>query len=332
MSGPERRHPDATYLLKTALSSKCFSIPMNRFSYVIVIACNSVFRGLKQSDFPHLHSLMLGGLHSNQLICDLVTVWGQQLTALKLETVSAIIPLEVIGRTCANLVELQLINARLAIVGDHNCRRDVTFFNRLKLVYFFLIQYVVNDVTTDDVMEGDVPKTALHCVLRHAHHLEGIQATGTPTLTDGGLEKILGLNPLKNLRRFILTDAVVSEEGRINQEAGRWGPQQQAAPSREDNKLSLTSKSVILLFETCKHLQCAGDLRHWSIPPNERRQVFRRIQFKSGSKCLFSNNGLDPHPGGSGQLAEDFRTRGTPPTPPRIPSSTPRTPIIAART
>ena len=134
------------------------------------------------------------------------------------------------------------------------------------------------------------PKTALHCVLAHARHLEGIQATGTPDLTDQGLEKILATNPLENLRRFILTDAVVSEtaapprEGEEVVVGGRGGGGGRRA------KLSLTSKSVLLLFDRCQHLQCAGDLRHWAIPPNERRQVFQRVQFQSGSKCLFNSN------------------------------------------
>ena len=254
---------------------------------------------------------MLGGLHSNQLITDLVTVWGHQLTALKLETVSAVIPMDIIGANCRNLVELQLINARLAI-RDHDCFRDEDFFTRLKLVYFFLIQYVVTNTPTC---------SALHCVLRHAVHLEGIQATGTPALTDQGLEKILTKNPLKNLRRFILTDAVTNEEGRINE--GRWAGLRGV---NSDAKLSLTSKSVIRLFETCKHLQCAGDLRHWAISLNERRQVFRRIQFKSGSKCLF-NGGYDAMPQ---QISQEYAT-GSPSSSPRN-AATPRTPIIAART
>ena len=79
------------------------------------------------------------------------------------------------------------------------------YFSRLKLVYFFLIQYVA----TED-QEGR-PLTALHCVLRHARSLEGIQATGTPALTDQALQSVLDeANPLKDLRRFILTEAAGS--------------------------------------------------------------------------------------------------------------------------
>ena len=57
------------------------------------------------------------------------------------------------------------------------------------------------------------PLTALHCVLRHARSLEGIQATGTPALTDQALQNVLDeANPLKDLRRFILTEAAGSNK------------------------------------------------------------------------------------------------------------------------
>lgn len=207
---------------------------------------------------------MLGGLHSNQLIIDMVRVWGHQLTALKLETISAVVPLHAIGSHCPNLIDLQLINAKLTI-GNHSCNApDQQFFTRLKLVYFFLIQYV----TAND-SEGN-PITALHCVLRHATRLEGIQATGTPTFTDSVLETIVDKsNPMKHLRRFILTEAAA---GSSRMGGSRVGSEQ---------KLSLTSKSVMLLFDKCCHLQCVGDLRHWAIPLNERRQVIRKVQAKS---------------------------------------------------
>ena len=39
-------------------------------------------RELQSTDFPHLHSLMLGGLQSNRLIIDMVGVWGVQLTGV----------------------------------------------------------------------------------------------------------------------------------------------------------------------------------------------------------------------------------------------------------
>ena len=47
---------------------------------------------MKTTDFPHLHSLMLGGLQSNRILTDLVEIWGHQLTTLKLETVLTVIP------------------------------------------------------------------------------------------------------------------------------------------------------------------------------------------------------------------------------------------------
>ena len=51
---------------------------------------------------------MLGGLHSDRILKDLIQVLGVKLTTLKIETVhSTFVPLSVIGRHCINLNELQ---------------------------------------------------------------------------------------------------------------------------------------------------------------------------------------------------------------------------------
>lgn len=221
-------------------------------------------------EFPFLRSLMLGGLHSNQILKDLVVVWGRQLTTLKVETVLTVIPLEVIAKHCWNLAELQVINARLA-VQDHDCELDYGMenppFANLKLVYFFLVKYL--KITQG----GSLPLTALHCILRHAKSLEGIQATGTPIFTDDSLEETLMVNPLRNLRRFILTTVC--------------HPTENNAPATHSSNLSI--RSVYKLFEHCPHLQCIGDLRHWAISPEERRQMFQRIRNKQGPKLILNS-------------------------------------------
>ena len=91
-------------------------------------------------------------------------------------------------------------------------------FSKLKLVYFFLVHYVTHRNGNEIVNSHETsrnqnvasetlhPPTALHCILRHSKHLEGIQATGTPYFGDGCLDNVLSRNPLKKLRRFILTD------------------------------------------------------------------------------------------------------------------------------
>ncbi len=72
-------------------------------------------RGIYKDEFPNLHSLMLAGMHSNAMLCNLIQTFGDRLTTLKIETVLTTVPLQVIGRHCPNLVELQVINARLAL-------------------------------------------------------------------------------------------------------------------------------------------------------------------------------------------------------------------------
>ena len=270
---------------------------------------------MKTTDFPHLHSLMLGGLHSNRILTDLVEIWGHQLTTLKLETVLTVIPLHTIGSCCSNLIELQIINARLSIDRSHDCRKD-SYFENLKLVYFFLVTYIMNtNELPPDISrfaENYAP-SALHCILRHAKKLEGIQATGTSSFTDDSLFDIMKNNSLRNLRRFILTDAAVPQyhhvtngtgivEGAANPQ-GQQGPLQNnlnRGPTENNNLNStspkLTANSVIRLFETCPHLQCTGDLRHWQISVQERRQIFKLIQNPQASqssptnKCASSNN------------------------------------------
>ncbi len=58
--------------------------------------CISVFfRTINADDLTHLHSLLLGGLHSDRILEDLVAVVGHQLTTLKIETVVTEVPLQV---------------------------------------------------------------------------------------------------------------------------------------------------------------------------------------------------------------------------------------------
>ena len=264
---------------------------------------------MKTTDFPHLHSLMLGGLQSNRILTDLVEIWGHQLTTLKLETVSTVIPLETIGNCCSNLIELQIINARLSIDRSHDCSNEACFEN-LKLVYFFLVTYITN---TRDPTSGDVPSnenyipSALHCILRHAKKLEGIQATGTSSFTDESLFDIMKVNSLRNLRRFILTDAAVPQyhhvangagvvEGAGNQQGQQRPHQNNINRNPQENgelvstSPKLTANAVIRLFETCPHLQCTGDLRHWQITIQERRQIFKLIQNRQVSQSMLTNS------------------------------------------
>ena len=50
--------------------------------------------------------------------------------------------------------------------------------------------------------------------------------------------------------------------------------------------LTLTSTSVLKLFDFCPNLQCVGDLRHWNISPAERRRLTKDIYAKTGVKWI----------------------------------------------
>jgi hypothetical protein len=76
-----------------------------------------------------------------------------------------------------------VINASLSVDSDHVCDNDGSF-GKLKLVYFFLVHYVAPDhrhgIAPDHrhvVGQLSQPLTGLHCILRHAKNLEGLQVT-----------------------------------------------------------------------------------------------------------------------------------------------------------
>lgn len=102
-------------------------------------------RGVTSRDLPNLHSLLLGGLHYFNVFKDLSSAIGHQLTTLKLETVLADIHLDSIGKSCPNLVELQIVNGRI-VVRDHSCQSaSKDYFANLKLIYLFLVQYITGE-------------------------------------------------------------------------------------------------------------------------------------------------------------------------------------------
>ncbi len=274
---------------------------------------------------------MLAGMHSNGMLKNLITTFGDRLTTLKIETVLTTVPLQVVGEHCPNLVELQVINARLA-VKDHVCQinhGDNGFFSKLKLVHLFLVRYkenadaaspnrnnnTLNDLninetndsnnTTDIKEEARVkrpPVTALHCILNHAANLEAIQASGASSFTDDSLLRILESNGLKNLKRFILTDALAENNtldlggGGNNQNNLRTAAALASAVTPEmttrtvNSRPSLSAKSVLRLFASCPHLQCLGDLRHWAISPEDRRDMFRQININHGGRWLLNQD------------------------------------------
>ena len=156
---------------------------------------------------------------------------------------------------------------------DDSSNHSDNYFSKLKLLYFFLVQYIVPDNASPS------SSSALHCILRHAKRIEGVQATGCATFDDGALKDIMdNANPMRSLRRFVMTDASVPQNSSNEEE--------EAGSEMRPSALPLTSASVLRLFDRCPNLQCVGDLRHWDISPPNRRAVARKVQEKTGVKWI----------------------------------------------
>lgn len=196
---------------------------------------------LKGSDLAKVHTLKLGGISHQTFFSETLSAIGTQLVSLKLETIYFDISIDEIGESCPNLEELSIINARACLSTNIS---PVKAFNKLKLVYLFLVQYT------------DSQYTALHYILRHSTVLESIQVTGTPYLTDSCITSILNLNPLSRLKRFIMSH-----------------------PVSQDHPLMvpLTARSVTSLHKSCPDLQCVGDLKYWALTSAQRRKLSRDL-------------------------------------------------------
>ena len=97
---------------------------------------------------------------------------------LKIETVMSDIPIGVVGNSCPNLVELQVVNGRIALDDGHSCSdASSTFLANLKLMYLFLVEY---HVVERPVGVGEERISPLQCLLTHAKGIQVIQATGCP--------------------------------------------------------------------------------------------------------------------------------------------------------
>ena len=111
---------------------------------------------------------------------------------------------------------------------------------------------------------------------------------------DLALKNAMAINPMRGLRRFILTDAssvlVRNQEqtaaAATDNTVAPVGNEQASASPPENSSLALTSASVMRLFDECPLLQCVGDLRHWNIGSAERRAISKRIQEKTGVRWI----------------------------------------------
>lgn len=196
---------------------------------------------LKISDLSRVENLKLGGLSHQSFFSQTLDTIGDQLVSLKLETIYFDISIDDIGSYCRNLEDLSIINARASLTKPLRATKP---FHKLKLVYLFLVQYT------------DTQYTALHYILKHSAHLESIQVTGTPFLTDSCISSILKMNPLSRLKRFIMSH-----------------PVSQSQPLM----VPLTGRTVTSLYKSCPDLQCIGDLKYWALTATQRRRISRDL-------------------------------------------------------
>jgi len=231
---------------------------------------------ISRSDLSAVKSLKIGGLNYSSFLTDTVNLIGRQLVSLKIETVHFDINIDVIGKHCPNIEDLSVINARLAVsqsgekLSPANTEppgEETRMFCSLRKIYLFLVSYSsLTDLPRPPSSVSDPARvenspltslTALHSILRWGRALETITVTGNSHLTDACLANILSVNPLSELRRLIIS-----------------------LPSSQESLLviPLTLLSVAALAQSCPHLACLGDLRHWAISPAQRRDMMRPVQ------------------------------------------------------
>merc|ERR1711892_1082932 len=151
---------------------------------------------LNKDDLSNISRLKLGGLNHSSLMKHMCSLLGSQLTYLKIETVHFEVDISVIGKECPHIEELNIINARVKVT-KHSNEQSVEhseIFSRLKLLYFFLVQYTIDPVhnyrppsspsSPTGVPSPSTGHTALHTILLTATNLESIQVSGSPALTD----------------------------------------------------------------------------------------------------------------------------------------------------
>jgi hypothetical protein len=219
---------------------------------------------MTRDDLENILSLKIGGLNHSSFLKDLCSLIGSQLTCLKIETVHFDVDINLIGKQCPNIEDLNVINARIKVTKtseDHN-----QIFSRLKLVYFFLVQYLIEPghnhrPPSSPTSPAGVPNpstgyTALHTLLLNGTNLESVQVSGSPALTDSCMDSILTRNPLSKLKRLVISHPLCIDHLVV----------------------PLTSRSVVKIQNSCRGLQCLGDLKHWAVTAAQRRKLSRNLQ------------------------------------------------------
>merc|ERR1719233_324433 len=229
-----------------------------------------VLHGLSSEDLSNITKLKLGSLNSNSFSRQMCSLVGSQLSYLKIETVHFDVDITVIGEECPNIEELNIINAKVKATKQSDNLSEI--FSKLKLLYFFLVQYLIDPVPrypssslsaarpspSSTASPATVPSpstghTALHTLLEKATNLESVQVSGTPALTDSCMDKVLSQNGLSKCKRLVISHPL----------------------SIDHSVVPLTGRTVTKLQASCPVLSCLGDLKHWAVTQAARRKLTR---------------------------------------------------------
>jgi len=234
-----------------------------------------LLHGLNSEDLSNITRLKLGGLNSHSFSKQMCSLLGSQLSYLKIETVHFDVDITIIGKECPNIEELNIINAKVKATKQSESQSDL--FSKLKLLYFFLVQYLIDPTQRNSLLPvtaspsslaslATLPSpstghTALHTLLEKATNLESVQVSGTPALTDSCMDKILSQNSLSKCKHFVISHPL----------------------SIDHSVVPLTGRTVAKLQASCPLLACLGDLKHWAVTQAVRRKLTRQSSSSSVS-------------------------------------------------
>merc|ERR1711970_1222788 len=229
-----------------------------------------LLQGLDREDLRNITRLKLGGLNNPSFSRQMCSLLGSQLSYLKIETVHFEVNITLIGEERHNIEELNIINAKVKATKQSDNQSEI--FSKLKLLYFFLVQYLIDPVprypsssflaarpspsspaSPATVPSPSIGHTALHTLLEKATNLESVQVSGTPALTDSCMDRVLSQNGLSKCKRLVISHPL----------------------SIDPSVVPLTGRTVTKLQSSCPDLACLGDLKHWAVTQAARRKLTR---------------------------------------------------------
>lgn len=113
---------------------------------------------IEPEDLGNLASLKLAGLEHYSFLADTLSVAGERLTKLCLESIQFDVDPVLVGGQCPNLAQLSVINARVSLGRQQRgerARDPEPLFPRLTQLYLYLVQYLpAIDMHTRSVTTG----------------------------------------------------------------------------------------------------------------------------------------------------------------------------------